>query len=415
MPKGPSQEEVNVSSLLSGFRADFRFVLGGAAFLVVVAAIVTTVVPPIFEAKFYIVFPSRSSDMQARIPSFVQAENPSGMLYLGGLLDSRTAREQIGGPLDLTIEDVKESLRVEPQLASRQLWVSFRADSSKTALEASELAMEFLKSQESQTAKGVSEKRLEGIRERLALKSASVEKLREQIAEYLRTSTTIPTNSDGFTGGSYMRGLKDAQAKLDEVDDRIEARSTAAKRIGIAGEQGLPTGLESERLWRDKLLVAEVAFDEAKAKYQPGTQQYRDAEQSLEAVQKSLKSEIAKFVMSVTKGADQEMAYLVAERTVLALRIEDLERKALRAPGEATEFRKLLDLVEGERAAYVVIKTEEEEELLTLSTLSQDWLVLDEPYLEDEPINKSYLLNCGVAALVGALLGIVFSPRRTVR
>src|SRR5690606_1020918 len=140
--------------------------------------------------------PTKKSDAEGGLSGLVQADSPAGINYLSGLLSSKAAIDSIGEPLGLKNKEVREGLKVEPQVTSRQLWVSFRSKKSDDALTAVKSSLDFLRETEDSVQGDASKKRLEGIRSRVSEKVESLNNLREQLAEFLRNSKTVPSSED---------------------------------------------------------------------------------------------------------------------------------------------------------------------------------------------------------------------------
>jgi uncharacterized protein involved in exopolysaccharide biosynthesis len=206
--------------------------------------------------------------------------------------------------------------------------------------------------------------------------------------------------------------LQRVQFELSSIKEEIAEVQKSASRIGSASSVGLPTGLEEEKVWREKLAEAQVEFDAAKAKYQLGTSQYREAKEKLDDAQKNLRTRITNYVKSVQSGANAETADLLGRKVVLEFQADDLRKKAIAAPEEASRFRELLNKIELERKAYMLIREQFDTEQLKVSTAVPDWVAIDDPYILDKPVNKSLLTNVVIPSFAGGLFGLLVGTRR---
>ncbi len=400
------------------FREAFgrRYISWRAAFITAgvfggIGLLVHLVAPPIHRAEMTLVFPEAQTETTP-LSSVLGGMNENAIGYVAGLLATQSAQRKIGEGIDLKPGEVRDALTIEPDLTARQLRVGFQHGNARHALTALESAVDFVSNADNQVTVGASSARLRGIRDRLAKKQELIDGYQAELLESLETAETIPTQQDQYTGGGYLKELQDVQFQLASVKEKIKAARGAAGRLEGASQQGLPTGLEMETAWKEKLIEAQLRFDQARAKYQPESPQYKEAEQALNDVKSGLQQGITDYARSVEEGLNMDMAQLLAQELVLEFQSEMLRKKALAAPAEATKFRELIAKIDLEGEALRIIRQEEEKEELRISTAVPDWILVDEPYLLPKPVNKSLMLNVGVPTLAGLFVGLIFGARR---
>jgi uncharacterized protein involved in exopolysaccharide biosynthesis len=210
---------------------------------------------------------------------------------------------------------------------------------------------------------------------------------------------------------TYLKNRADLQEDLEANRRRVESRRQAANRVGKAATEGLPTGLERESKLREDLVAAAVALDQARAKYQPGSAQLRDAEERYSATKRNIAGEVQKYVSSVQQGADAEMAELLGEQAVLKWEFERADQLARLAPREAAEYGRLIEQLVLEKKSRDELKAQVGQEEIRVKVEAKIWQVLDEPFVEDEPVNKKFGMNGGLGLILGGLIGSVVANR----
>lgn len=382
--------------------------LGGA----VLAGVVTMVMPPVFEAKATLIFPSGNSGGGAAGLQGLGLQNVIGqesMELVEGIISSRAVEDEIVQTTELNREDVRENMNVAQIPGRRQVVISFQSPSKETGLKVVGEVLSHLDRVEESIGVNTSEKRLNGYRDAYDEKAQTVRAIEEEILKFQKSAKTVPTMEDEFTGMTYLKARSDLQLELAKVNKSIDAQLSAAKRVGQGAANGLPTGLERESKWRDALLEASVAVDQARAKYQAGTPQLRAAEEKLESTRKNLIAEIGKYVTSVQDGADAEMSALFAQKLVVGWQLDRAEELAKIAPVEAGEYRRLLDQLRTESKARDELKFQTDTETIRNKVEAKIWQVLDDPYVEDEPVNKKFVMNIALGLILGGLLGAIVS------
>ncbi|MBA4291728.1 hypothetical protein C0431_02035 [bacterium] len=412
MADEPGRDEIDVAELLSSRFWNWKSALGGAVLFGVVGLGVHFIAPPKYRAEMTLVFPASAKAELSVLTGAIDGSDVSGISYVAGLLSTRSALEAIGEVAKMKPLDVRKAMTVEADPISRQLRVGFVGDSVDQALASLRRAESFVDTANSQVSTGASANRMVGLIKRMEEKGKEVDDLESQLLDALETSDTVPTKEDEYTGGTYLAQLQRVQFELSSVKEEIAEVQKSASRIGSASSVGLPTGLEEEKVWREKLAEAQVEFDAAKAKYQPGTSQYREAKEKLDDAQKNLRTRITNYVKSVQSGANAETADLLGRKVVLEFQADDLRKKAIAAPEEASRFRELLNKIELERKAYMLIREQFDSEQLKVSTAVPDWVAIDDPYILDKPVNKSLLTNVAIPGFAGGLFGLLVGTRR---
>lgn len=379
--------------------------LGGA----ILAGVITAVMTPIYEARATLIFPASSQNMGLQSLGLQNTIGSQNMELVEGIVTSREVEDQIVSSLNIEREKVRENLSVSQLPARRQVILNYRSPSKEVGIQVIDGVLSHLLRVEESIGVNTSEKRLNGYREAFDEKAATVREIEEEILDFQKSARTVPIAEDGFTGMTYLKERSDLKKELEKVERQITERRNAAKRVGQAANSGLPTGLESETKWRDALLQASIELDQVRAKYQTGTPQVKAAEEKLETTRSNLIKEISKYVQSVQEGADAEMSGLLAQKIITQWLLGQAEDLAKIAPQEASTYRRLLDRLKVETQARDELKLQSDAEAVRSKVEAKIWQVLDQPYVDEDPINKKFGMNIGLGLILGGFIGAVIT------
>lgn len=403
--------ELDLSQVMGRVTSRWPMVLGLAFGGALVAFVITLALVPVYEAKATLVFPASNSNPvlpNIGLGSVLGSEN---MELVEGIVTSREVENDVVEQFKIERLVYRENLVVQQVPARRLLTLSYKSPSQDTGKAVIKNVLSHLSRLEESIGINSSERRLMGYREAFDEKTATVKAIEAKILEFQKRAKTVPDSDDQFTGMSYLKNRSDLTRDLAGINKEIETRRQSARKLGVASSQGLPSGLERETKWRDALFEASIAFDQVKQKYQPGTTQYKDAEEKLESTKKNLTAEIGKYVKSVEGGADLVISDLVAKQMVTRWQLDRAEDLARVAPIEAAEYRGLIEKLRVESRARDELQAQADAEVVRNKVEAKIWQVLDEPYVEEEPTNKKFGMNVGLGLVLGGLLGAMVSSR----
>lgn len=372
---------------------------------------ITAALTPEYEAKATLIFPNVTPSFGLQSLGLQNAAGSENMELVEGIITSREVEDGLVQSTGLKRRDLRENLRVSQIPGRRLVTISYVSPDKSQGLKVVTESLNRLNHVQESIGVNTSKKRLTGYREAYDEKVRTVREIERQIEEFQRRAATVPTSEDGFTGSDYLKQQQEALLKLQVATRKVEAKRAAAQRVGAAAVGGLPTGLERETKWRDELLKASIELDQMRAKYQPGTAQVKEAEEKLATTKSNLTKEIAQYVKSVESGADLETAELMADQVVAKWEYARAQELARVAPQEAAEYRGLIGRLQQESKARDELKTEADAEAVRNKVEAKIWQVLDEPYVEEEAVNKKFGMNAGLGLVLGGLLGALAANR----
>lgn len=382
--------------------------VGGLALLGAVGALVyTVVIPPQWRAAALVLVPEAESPA-SQIAAIGQNKG-STLSILAGVMGSHSSLKAVADKVTLPIAKVDKKLRVEADIPSGQIVVSFTSKSKEEAMSAVQTVIERTRELDRTVGFSMAGRQAAELEKSLKTKQADLSKAEEELRDFQSRATTAPVDSTE-KGGSYLRKLQDLDLALIGASKRLEAALDTAQIQ--SRENTLPSGSEQFQQIREELLKAETEFEAAKRTYTDNAPEYQTAKRRLESVQKTLKGEVDLHVRSMNKGLNERIAGLTAEKVVLENQVKVARRLVEAAPGEAIGLQRALRKVRLADMTYSKVLEQYEQATINAQTSKVKWTVLDEPYLDEDPVNKNFIFNIGVFGFLGAVAGVFIVTRR---
>ncbi|MBX3112564.1 MAG: hypothetical protein KF857_11185 [Fimbriimonadaceae bacterium] len=411
MAATPTEDVIDVSDTLHILLRSWKLVGSVALGLCLLVGLFTFIVPPLYEARFSVLFPRAQSTGAGTIVQLA-INTSSDVQYLGGVVKSHDMRKLISEKAEVRVKDVENSMDINEMPERRQLEVAFRGYSDKKTLAAVVAVLDRLKQLDQRLLFNVSDRISSDLAKEVEANKTALDQAQARLAEFQKTAKTSPSSTEDFTGSEYLRRAESARIEHEGARRNLQAKITQAAKIGQAMDLNLPTGDSQIADWRKDLLKARYNLDAARARYQPGTQQVKDAEDNLRFTQNSIKQEVQAKVTSVQKGIDESAAALFAAELTTRWLAEDAAERAKVAPEEARRYRSLLSDIRTTNSAYESTLAAFRQEDVRNKVEKLQWSVLDEPYLLEEPVNKKYGLNMLAGLVLGGFIGSVVAVRK---
>lgn len=411
MASAPTEDVIDVSDTFQVVFRAWKSIGALALGLALLVGLVTFLIPPIFEARFAVLFP-RSQSSSAGSLVQMAANNSSDVQYLGGVIKSHDVRARVAELAKIRLKDVDNALDVNEMPERRQLEVAFRSGSDKIALEAVTSMLGRLKQLDQRLLFNLSDRISSDLAKDVQEKKKILDHAQDELAEFQKAAMTAPSSQEDFTGSEYIVRAQAARAAYAISQRKVQTKLDQARKTGQAIDLNLPTGDNQIAEWRKELLTARMALDTAKARYQPGTLQIKTAQQSMDAAEKAIRDELQARVVSVEKGIDLSTAALFAENLLAKWQMEEADARAKVAPEEAQKFRRLLLAIRTASSDYEATVGAFRNEDVRNTIEKLQWSVLDDPYVLEEPVNKKYALNMIAGFVVGGLVGSIVAVRR---
>lgn len=381
--------------------------VGGLALLGALGALVyTLVVPAQWRASALVLVPE-TENATAQIAAIGQNKG-STLSILAGVMGSHSSLAAVAEKTQLPIAKVNKRLRIESDPLSGQVIASFTSKSKEEAMSAVQTVINRTRELDRTVGFSMAGRQAAELEKSVKAKAIELRKAEDELRVVQSNATTSPADPD--KGTSYLRRLQELELGLIGASKRLEAAMATAQLQ--AEDKTLPSGSVQYQQIREELLKAETEFEAAKRTYTEKAPEYQAAKRRLDSVQKTLQGEVSLHVRAMNKGLNERIAGLTAEKVVLENQVKVARRLVEAAPGETIGLQRALRKVRLADMTYSKVLDQYEQATINAQTSKVKWTVLDEPYLDEDPVNKNFIFNIAVFGFLGAVVGVFIVTRR---
>lgn len=367
----------------------------------------TVIVPPRWmgKTKLFVTIPEQGTGAGGGLAAVLTGgpTNPYAGA-LAGLLGSHKTMTEVSEKTGLDMDRLDRVYDVELDRESSQIVISLEHKDQTKALEGLKTAVWRLQSlsQNLDIDKATREAREYGkavvsAQEQLAL-------AQQKLLAYQRIARTVPDPEQPFLSVAYVKNYENLKAELGAVSQRLKSARELAGRAGtVSGD--VPTASLTAEEARKELGKKRIELAQAEALFRPDSPEVQALRRQVDEIRNEVESEVENFLTSVNKGTDPAIAELEAKKQVLEWQVSDAETYAKSAPSEAVQYQGLISDVQVASTLLETVRARHEQAKIESEVEKIRWTVLDPPYIESEPVNKSYPRNISL----GVLLGLVVS------
>jgi len=402
-------------------RRRWKAVAACACVGLLIGVVATAVRTPEYAGRMSVFFPARASvlgsngvmDASGAAGASMLGNGPSPLKIFQGFLESETAIKDIADSFGITRQSLMDNRAIDSDARSSILTVTYIDKSAARAKSVLTTHVEELKKINSKVSFDTMEDDLQLLQRRLTDAKAKLAQAETGLVYYEKTSISAPTITPGAGGiaatpGAWAQDLIQLQMDEEKIDTTL-----ASSRERVRELSRLPVDLPSElppiKRLRPKLLDTEYELAVKQKLLGPDAPEIFDLNTRITALKKELASELASYLRGVNDKvidpsvAEGDMPALLTSRTVIDSQIAVLKRLATAAPAESMHMNRLYAQVSLQSGIVQQLTSQ----YLTASMQAQRdpnrWVILDEPWVSDRPVNKSY----GRGALIGLFCGLL--------
>lgn len=409
----PEDEDVALSQAIEKIKA-FRWPVLAVMVLFAGAGVVYTIrKKPVYEAKttLLLVAPdvSRSSLAQSL---GVGATSPLSILQ--GVVKSRSALDYVEKKTGVPRTQLDLLIQVTTEPTENQITIGGSSPDKAEALKIVRSAIEALTVLNRDVGFTTAQKQVEFLEGAIATREKELKVAQNKLLAYQKTLSIPIDPTRPETAGLPLQQLSAAQFELGTVEKSLDVarKATAASASTLSK---VPTNIPSINAWRQTLVRQEYELKNLQIQLGPDAPDVVFKRQQIENTKAALQRETKQYLQSVTSNVDPRLAELEARRLVLVDQIARLKPIAAKAPKQAIELARLYQETVGAGEALKTLREGYERARTEAQVDKVRWSVLDPPYLTDGPVNKSFVRNGAVGAIVGLFLGTVWAVRRRPR
>lgn len=432
-----SQELPSIFSLIMARKGLF---FTGLALAVAAGLGYTLFAAPIWEAKATLIFPVRTPSLigpgnfdQTSLAATLTG-GPTPLKVFGGMLESERALSFVAEHAGLPRRDVKEMRSIQDQAMESSLTVSARSHDADLAKRVVALHLDALDRINQDVSRPMSSLDVDTLRQRVAEQQARVDDAEARLLEFQNRAISAPSIAavgSGMDANFVPTGSKWAQTlkELELDEGRLSAAidSTLRRTRSIAGQGGqLPASLPPVQKWRDRLTQMQYDLKIQELTLAPSAPELRKLREAIAVTERQLRSELDKYARAASAGMvdpgageTDHLPGMLTQRVVVQSQIAAVRKLAKVAPAEAIELSRLTREVGTQSAILQQLQAQSEIASLNAERDPNRWQVLDEPQVEEKPVNKSFVKNGAISIAggmaLGSLLALAWPTRRSKR
>lgn len=387
----------------------------------------TLFAPAVWEAKATVIFPVRQPSALGLAGGDASALStalggPTPVRVYAGILESARTIDFVATGTGLSRLDVKKMSKVLDQAMENTITVSASSKNPDLAKQVVALHLQAMDKINHDLNLPQAANDVEVISQRIAEEQKEIDFNEAALLEFQSKAVTAPNVTQSGTGkestivaspSRWVSAQRELELQHARVDSEIGEIQSWSARVAEDGKT-LPTPFGGAEKWRTALADLEYELRIKELSYAPTAPEVKKLKEQIAITRAQLESELSKQVKATQEGlidpssvGGNKLPGLMAERVALEAQIAAVSKLADLAPAESIELSRLLRNI----ATHTTILNQLEAQL-QLATIQKTrdpnkWEVLDAPYIEDRPLNKSLLRNGALSLFVGFLFSLL--------
>lgn len=396
----------------------------------------TAICNPVWEATATIVFPTRSPSLlggggvtdQGPL-SVALTGGPTPLKIYKGFLESERALTEVASTLGLKRKEVFKARKIVDQSMENSLTISARSLNPDLAKQLVQAHLDALTKINREVSEPLYADDASVLGRKLEEQQIRVRELESQLQHFQESAITAPTVSAVGTGKetTVLAGASrwsDLQRQLEVDVRRINGRIQAIQKQ-VAQATGnsslLPSNLPPVRKWRDRLVELEYELKIKEISFAPASPEILQLREAVSETKANLQKEISAYTGAIKTGAldpsagTESIAGLVTERFGIEAQLEAVRRLAKLAPAESISLSRLTRELTTQSGILQQIQAQYELAKIQEMRNPNRWQILDEPTVNEDPVNKSFAKNGLISMFLGLVLGMILALIRDTK
>jgi uncharacterized protein involved in exopolysaccharide biosynthesis len=419
-----------------------KLAFGIAGAVVAIGLTYTLVIPPVWEAKATLLFPVRTPSLLG-MGSFDQTSlaaslsgGPTPLKVFSGMMESERALDFVANGAGIERRRVRDMRTINEQGMQSTLDISARDQDANLAKKVVALHLQALNEINAKISKPLASNDSEVLKAQLVDQRKKLTVAENQLLAFQKRALTAPSVAATGTGkdsaivpsagrwGDMLRSLEIEEAKVNSAIGDVQSRTNQIARNG----KNLPSALPPVQKWRGRLTDMQYELKIKELTLAEGAPEIVKLKKAIAITEGQLRSELAKYAAATTSGmidptVDEsengaKLPSLLTQRVVVEAQLQAVKRLAKLAPGEAMELSRLMREVTTQSTIIQQLQAQAQLAELQAERDPNRWEVLDEPRVDEKPVNKSLSKN-GILSLIAGLalgaLAAMIAPKRRLR
>lgn len=362
--------------------------------------------PPLYRANATIMM--SQDDVQTSVPGLggLLQQQASPLNMLAAVLESESTVDEISRQTKVGRRDLEYTVR--SVVPSNTITVSARYRDKDLAIETVTLALDILKRTEREVGITAAAREAQALKGALADREKTLQAAESALLAFSQRAKTAPDPESPYASIDYKKQYDELTFKVQTLDRQLQLAKQQARKLGNRPDLVI-LDQTPDGTWKNQVLEAERKLRAAEQTLGPKAPELQRLRADVEAIRGVVRKQVRDYIASVDANIDPKVSEIYAEKLVTEYSIEYLKPFVQYAPVEALEFQRLLQRVLGTRELVKQVAARYENARLKAEVGRVRWLVLDKPYVEYKPVNKSLSLRLIICAVVSLILAAIFS------
>lgn len=395
-------------------------IAGGAAY--------TYFVTPVWEAKTTIVFPVRTPSILGGVGMAEQTSiaaslvgGPTPLKIYKGYLESERTLRLVSEGVGSKKRDVMEQRKILDQTMESSLTILARDKDPEKARRVVELHLDALKAINEEISDPILNDDERVLTERLERQRGIVADYEAKLLAFQKSAKTAPTVAVTGSGkestvvatpARWQEAQRQLEVELASVNGRLGA---ATRSVNMSARQkgAVPSHLPPIKKWRDRLVDMQYELKIKEINYAPESPEIKNLKEAIEITEKSMAKEINAYSRAISSRAldptspDANVPSLLTAKYGTEAQLAAVKRLAAAAPSESIELARLTRDLGTQNVILQQLQAQVEMARIQALRDPNRWQVLDDPEVDDKPVNKSYSKNGAMFGILGLLIGSI--------
>ena len=230
-------------------------------------------------------------------------------------------------------------------------------------------------------------------------KSSEVEKAEASLLAFQKKMKTLSDPQNPKSTGAYLERLQSLEFELGST--KIQSEKLREQLNASAKNNLVPADVPGGKEWIAKISVLENELAVLRKKYTDEYPEVVQARRVLNAARDSFREIVEKYLKTINQGLDPKLAELQAKQVLLEYQVQSARGLAAIAPDEALELSRKVSEVMTLRSVLATLRAQYEQARVDSEVGRVRWNVLDYPYIERIPVNKSFRVPVLLAIVLG--------------
>ncbi len=238
-------------------------------------------------------------------------------------------------------------------------------------------------------------------------KSAEVTAAETDLLKFQKTMKTLSDPQNPKSVSVYLERLQSLEFELGSTKiqlDKLRNQLNASAKNNL-----VPADVPGGREWIAKISVLENDLNVLRKKYTDEYPEVIQAKRDLDAARASFRKIVEKYLTTIDQGLDPKLAELQARQVLLEYQVQKAREFAAVAPREALELARKVSEIATLRSVLNNLRAQYEQARVDSEVGRVRWNVLDYPYIERVPVNKSFKVPAILATVLGVAVALILA------